>query len=140
MPVDDDVANAGGRSLGFPKYVAEEIDLAETDGAWNGRVAYQGRDVMRVKFTPQSGAEPVEKSSSDAGLPVFLLLPPGEGPQVNEVDLQLFGPRRTVTTTGSATIEAGAGEAWAGLLPAGGIASYATFDEMTGEWILSGTP
>ena len=30
MPVDDETANMGGRALGFPKYVADEIDLAET--------------------------------------------------------------------------------------------------------------
>jgi len=139
MPVDDEVANAGGRYLGFPKYVADEIDLSDTEGAWSGRVAHQGRDVMRVEFTPQSGSMPVERSSSDPGLPIFLLVPPGEGPQVNEVNLELFGPRRTVTIVGSATIEADAAEAWAGLLPADGAAS-ATLDETMGEWVLSGTP
>lgn len=138
MPVDDEIANAGGRALGFPKYVADKIDLTESVDGWNGLVQYQGRDVMRMNFTSQS--QPVEKSSSDPGPPIFLLQPPAQGPQVNEVDLQLFGPRRTVTTTGSAIIEADPGEAWAGLLPAGGIATYATFDEMTGEWTLSGTP
>ena len=51
--------------------------------------------------------------------------------------MQLFGPRRTVTTPGTATVEAGSGEAWAGLLPADGVAASATFDEMTGEWILT---
>ena len=101
-------------------------------------MVYQGRDVMQVTFTPQADAKPVENSSSDAGLPVFLLVPPAEGPQVNEVDMQLFGARKTVTTAGSATVEADPGEAWAGLLPAGGVAVSATFDEMTGEWILTG--
>ncbi|MCJ7491529.1 MAG: acetoacetate decarboxylase family protein [Dehalococcoidia bacterium] len=140
MPVDDDVANAGGRSLGFPKYIADQIDLNESDGVWSGHVAYQGRDIMRVTFTPQPGTKPVETSSSDAGLPVFLLVPPAEGPQVNEVDIELSGAQRKVTTAGSATIEADPGEAWAALLPPGGVAASATLDEVTGEWVLSGTP
>jgi hypothetical protein len=41
-----------------------------------------------------------------------------------------------VTTAGSATVQADPGEAWAGLLPAGGGPVPATFDEMTGDWIL----
>jgi hypothetical protein len=140
MPVDDDVANAGGRALGFPKYVADQIDLDEAGGVWNGRVANQGRDVMRVTFTPQAGAKPAETTTTDAGLPVFLLVPPGKGPQVNEVDINLSGEQRKVITAGSATIEADPGEAWAGLLPPGGVAASATLDELTGEWVLSGTP
>jgi hypothetical protein len=140
MPVDDDVANARGRALGFPKYVADQIDLSEADGVWTGRVAYQGRDVMQVTFTPQPGAKPVETSTTEGGPPIFLLVPPAEGPQVNEVDIQISGEQRKVTTPGSATIEAGPGEAWAGLLPAGGVAASAMLDELTGEWVLSGTP
>jgi hypothetical protein len=140
MPVDDDVANAGGRALGFPKYIADEIDISEADGVWSGRVAYQGRDVMRVTFTPQPGARPAESTTTDPGLPVFLLVPPGEGPQVNEVDINLFGEQRKVSTAGSATVEADPGEAWGGLLPPGGAAASATLDELTGEWVLSGTP
>jgi acetoacetate decarboxylase len=138
MPVNDEIANAGGRALGFPKYVADEIDLEETEGVWNGSVIYQGRDVMRVTFTPDAGAEPVENSSADPGLPVFLLVPPAEGPQVNEVNTDIAGERRTVTTAGTITIEADPGEAWAGLLPEAGTAVWGSLDEMTGEWVLTG--
>jgi len=136
MPVDNETANAGGRSLGFPKYVADEIDLAEGDGVWNGRVVYQGHSVMQVAFTPQAGSKPVTNSSGEPGAPVFLLVPPGEGPQVNEVNNDLVGERRTVTTSGSATVAADPGESWAGLLPAGGVATWARFEEMTGDWVL----
>jgi acetoacetate decarboxylase len=138
MPVNEGTANAGGRYLGFPKYVADEIGLVETDGVWSGRVAHQGRTVMQVTITPDADARPVETSSTDAGLPCYLLVPPAEGPLVNEVVTELFGPRRTVTTAGSATVEAGPEEAWAGLLPAAGASVRATFDEMTGDWILTG--
>jgi 3-hydroxybutyryl-CoA dehydrogenase len=136
MPVDDQTACAGGRSIGFPKYVADHIELEVADGAWLGRVAHQGRDVMRVTFTPSVGAEPSATISADPGLPCLLLEPPGVGPAVSQVDTRLFGPRREVTTAGTATVQADPGEAWAGLLPPGGSPLAATFDELSGDWIL----
>jgi hypothetical protein len=136
MPVDDATTDAGGRAIGFPKYVADRIELGEATGVWRGRVAHGGREVMALTFTPNADAQPVAASSTDPGLPCLLLLPPGQGPQVNQVDTRLFGPRRSVTTAGSATVQADPGEAWAGLLPAGGGPVPATFDEMTGDWIL----
>jgi hypothetical protein len=140
MPVDSAVANAGGRALGFPKYVADEIDLGESDGVWNGRVAYQGREIMRITFTPETGTKPTESTTTSGGLPVFLLVPPAQGPEVNEVNIVLSGEQRKVSTAGSAMVEADPAEPWAGLLPAGGVAASATLDELTGEWVLSGTP
>lgn len=136
MPVDDQTANAGGRALGFPKYIADKIALEEDDGAWSGDVAYQGPSVMRVTFTPDAG-QPTTASSRDPGLPIFLLVPPAEGPQINEVDTDLAGEQQTVTTSGTATIEAGAGESWAGLLPAAGTAAWGQLQEMTGDWVLT---
>ena len=91
---------------------------------------------MAVTFRPSTDAQPAETSSTDPGLPCFLLLPPAQGPLVNRVDTRIFGPRLTVTTTGSAAVQADPGEAWAGLLPAGGSPVPATLDEMTGDWIL----
>jgi len=136
MPVDDQTACDGGRSIGFPKYVADRIELDGTDGTWLGRVAHQGRDVMRVTFTPKAGAEPEDSRSSDPVLPCYLLRPPGQGPLVSQVDTRLFGPRRTVTTAGSAAVQADPGETWAGLLPAEGAPFAATFDEISGDWTL----
>ena len=136
MPVDDKTACDGGRSIGFPKYVADHIELGMTDGEWIGRVAHEGRDIMRVTFTPAAGVEPSETISTDPGLPCLLLEPPGVGPAVSQVDTRLFGPRRRVTTAGTATIRADPGEAWAALLPAGEGPLAATFDELSGDWIL----
>ena len=90
---------------------------------------------MQVTFSPQAGSEPITQSSSDPGLPVFLLIPPGEGPKIDEVNMDLAGERRTVTVSGTATVAADAGESWAGLLPAAGTAP-AMLQEMTGDWIL----
>jgi len=136
MPVDEATACSSGRTLGFPKYLTDRIVLGAADGVWHGRVAHQGREIIALAFTPNADAWPVTTGSNDPGFPCFLHLPPGQGPLVNQVDTRLFGPRRTVTTTGTATMQADSGEAWAGLLPAGGGPVSATFDEMTGDWIL----
>jgi hypothetical protein len=138
MPVDDEVANAGGRSLGFPKYVADQIDLDESNGTWTGDVDYQGRDVMRVTFTSKPGAEPIGTTSTSGGPTIFLLIPPAEGPEVNEINVTIFGEQQKTSTAGTATVEADPGQSWAGLVPTGDVAASATFDEMTGEWVLSG--
>ena len=136
MPVDDETSNRGGRSIGFPKYVAGEITLEAQEGGWLGRVVHEGRTVMEIAFTPQAGAEPVTESSSEGGTAVFQLVPPGEGPAINEVDTVPSGERRTVTTSGSATVRADAGEPWAGLLSPEGGTVWASFQEMTGYWWL----
>jgi Acetoacetate decarboxylase (ADC) len=136
MPLDDETANLGGRALGFPKYIANKIVLDEGLGSWSGGVSYQGRIVMGVGFAPD-GSEPVTASSSDPGLPVFLLVPPAEGPQINQIGMDLAGERQTITTSGTATIEADAGEPWAGLLPAKGTAVWGQLQQMTGDWVLT---
>ncbi len=136
MPVDDETAMSSGRTLGFPKYIADRIDFGDTDGAWHGRVAHGGREIMAVTFTPNADAQPVATSSTDPGLPCFLHLPPGQGPLINQIDTRLFGPRHAITTAGLATVHADPGEAWSGLLPPGGAPVPATLDEMTGDWIL----
>lgn len=136
MPEDDRTAVDSGRSIGFPKYMADRIELESTDGGTVGRVVHQGRDVMRVTFTPSAGAEPSVSTSTTPELPCLLLRPPSVGPLVSQVDTRLFEPQRKVSTAGTATIQADPGETWAGLLPAGGAPLAATIDELSGDWIL----
>jgi len=66
-------------------------------------------------------------------------LPPGEGPAIYEVNTVTSGERTTVTTSGSATVRADAGEPWAGLLGPVGSDVWASFDEVTGDWWLEPT-
>jgi hypothetical protein len=139
MPVDDETADAGGRAIGFPKYVADEITLEEQEGGWTGRVVHGGRTVIEIVFTPEAGAQPVTGTSSGGGDVVFNLVPPSEGPAVFEVKGDISGQRKTTTTAGSATVKADAGEPWAGLLGPGGTAVWAVLEEMTGEWTLEAT-
>lgn len=137
MPVDDETSKTGGRALGFPKYVADEITLEEREGGWIGRVVHDGRTVMEITFTAEG--EPVTESGSGAGTAVFQLVPPGEGPQINEVHTVPSGERRTVTTAGLATVRADAGEPWAGLLDPEGDTIWASFEEVKGYWWLEPT-
>ncbi len=136
MPVDDETANVGGRSIGFPKYVADQITLEEQGGGWMGRVVSEGRTVMEVAFTAKGSAAPATGGQSPVA---FQLLPPGQGPTILEVDTVASGERRTVTTPGSATVSADAGEPWAGLLGPAGSAVWGSFDEVTGDWSLEPT-
>jgi len=137
MPVDDETSNAGGRALGFPKYVADEITLEKQEGGWIGRVVHEGRTVMEVAFAAEG--EPVTATSGGEGPDVFQLVPPGEGPAVNEVKSVPSGERTTVTTSGSASVRADAAEPWAGLLGPEGSTAWASFEEVKGYWWLEPT-
>jgi hypothetical protein len=134
MPVDDETANAGGRAIGFDKYVADEITLQEQDGVWTGRVVHEGRTVMEVTFTPDG--VPVTETGGGEESVLFNLLPPGEGPRVTEVNSAPSGEQTTATTSGSATVKADAREPWAGLLDPRGGAIWAVFQETTGDSVL----
>ena len=136
MPVDDETSNVGGRSIGFPKYVADEISLEEQDSGWLGRVVSGGRTVMEVVFTAKGSAAPAPEGESPV---TFQLLPPGEGPAIFEVDTVASGERHTVTTPGSATVRADAGEPWAGLLGPADSVVWGSVDEVTGNWWLEPT-
>ena len=134
MPVDDKTANDGGRAIGFNKYVADRISLEEQDGLWTGRVVHGGRTVMEIVLT--ATGEPVTETSGGERAVLFNLLPPGEGPKVNEVNSAASGEQTTVTTSGSATVKADAGEPWAGLLNPEGSTVSAVFQELTGDSVL----
>jgi hypothetical protein len=120
MPVDDATANAGGRQIGFPKYVADRITLAEEKGTARGGVVRQGRSVIEVVFRA-NGEPPVTTSSDDPGLPCFTLVPPGTGPTVLIVRRSLLGPRRRVETPG--TVAVTTVEPWGRLLDGAAVVS-----------------
>ena len=86
MPVTKKVPLAGGRNIGFPKYMADEIRLEETDGGWRGEEIHDGASRLRLDYTAgvTRELEPWEKAFWDD--PAFfkgcchLLLPPEIGP------------------------------------------------------------
>jgi acetoacetate decarboxylase len=134
MPVDDKTANDGGRAIGFNKYVADKITLEEENGVWIGRVVYGGKTVMEITFTPKGS--PTKDNSQDNSV-LFNLVPPGQGPQVFEINSSPSGDQTLVTTQGSATVKGDASEPWAGLLNPDGSTAWAVFQELKGDSILT---
>ena len=130
MPVTDKTANDAGISIGFPKYVADSIDLTSGNGTWSGEVI-RGRSVMRMTFAPQSERPPF--SRSDPGPSCVNLVPPGIGPAAVTVNIK--GKQLVSTTTGSTTVAVDPGESWGNLLEGATLVS-AQFDEITGNWTL----
>jgi hypothetical protein len=97
MPVTTEAAMIGGRRLGFPKYVADEILLEPTEDGWQGTAVHEGQSRISLRFAEVPLGElgplsPLEEEfangrGDDANLrgPVMLLIPPGEGPEVNVI-------------------------------------------------------
>jgi hypothetical protein len=135
MPVTDQTASDAGHAIGFPKYVADRIDLTDGgDGTWAGEVVSQGESVLRVLFTPQAPGTPVPGTAQPDAV-AFTLLPPGQGPDVDEVGTTQHQAQRVLVVSGTATVTFAAGEPWAELLTRASPVS-AQFAEATGDWNL----
>jgi hypothetical protein len=129
MPVDDDTANKAGRLLGFPKYVADEITLEEANGGWVGRVMHEGRIVLGLEFTPVPGAT-AQTTTGGSYLRLFQLIPPGQGPEVSQVNSVAPTDTQLESVIGSASVQVDPDAEWAGLIPEGKVG--AMFREATG--------
>jgi len=124
MPVTTRVACQGGRAIGFPKYVADEITLARAGDGWKGVVQHDGVVRLSLEYTPGLTRKltPVEKEfmSSDVTrmeAPVFLLVPPGEGPTLNRITLEPVVPANWESEQGMVKIHISPDDPWAGLVP-----------------------
>jgi acetoacetate decarboxylase len=54
MPVDDDMAMAGGREVfGYPKKMAESITLEKSGSKVVGRVVRKGTQILRIEVEPE---------------------------------------------------------------------------------------
>jgi len=94
MPVTTEAAMIGGRRLGFPKYVADEITLESTHEGWFGAVRHEGEERFSLRFerrlvgdfgplTPLQNEFVNGRGDAELRGPIILLVPPGEGPEVN---------------------------------------------------------
>lgn len=131
MPVTDKTANDAGIYLGFPKYVADRIDLALDGGIWNGEVVYQGQSVMQLKFTPSNDTSTLTRSNP--GPSCVNLVPPGVGPDI--ADVNIIGLQTVKTTKGTAETTVDPGQSWGNLLQ-GAILVSAQLEQTTGDWTL----
>lgn len=58
MPVDDDTALIAGReTLGFPKKMAETIDLDTRGGTIVGRAVRKGTEILRIELEPEGATD-----------------------------------------------------------------------------------
>ncbi len=133
MPVTDKTANDAGISLGFPKYVADKIELTSTDGTWSGNVVHKGRSVMSMRFTPSGTKSTL--SRSNPGPTLVNLSSPGKGSTT--VDVNVIGQQNADTTSGTAEVSVDPGESWRGILEGATLVS-AQLDEIEGNWTLAG--
>ena len=131
MPVDDKTACDGGLSIGFPKYVADKIELTESSGAWSGQVINNGIAVMQMTFTPQ--ASKVTYNRVNPGPSFINLVPSGQGPKIYSV--YFIGQQLVNSITGTVTITAGPNESWGKLLEGAALVT-AQFDDISGNYTM----
>jgi hypothetical protein len=120
MPETKWVAVWTGRTMGFPKYVADHIHLSPEGEGWVGEVRHEGQLRLRLAFVPDANA-PVprwKREGWSTGGPTLNLRPPAEGPEVKVVRSAEGAPGRSEEEPGFVRIELGADEPYAGLLPA----------------------
>lgn len=123
IPVTRWLAMVGGRYLGFPKYIADEIILSKSG---EGRIAtakYKGAVQLSLEFHPGITRQlaPWEKALLDdesffkGG--AHLLVPPGQGPRAQEIGLRHVTQPKWSPEPGMIHLKVDPGETWAGLVP-----------------------
>lgn len=132
MPVDDQTACDAGIYLGFPKYVADRIELINSGGVNTGRVIHQGREILQISFEPSGNTTTYR--TSNPGLSWVNLLSSGTGQQVNVS--HNTGTQFIQTTRGIATVIADPSEPWAPLLD-GATLIAAQLDQISGNWVIT---
>jgi Acetoacetate decarboxylase (ADC) len=142
MPVTKWVPCQGGRMLGFPKYVADDIPLRQTAGGWLGEVRHRGRAMLSLEYTDGGtrDLEPWEKEMIDGGAlhleePIFLFVPPEKGSRFQQVTVERVMPDDWKVEEGTVRVTIDESEPWAGLIPPGTEAP-GFFQRFTGGTIL----
>jgi hypothetical protein len=142
MPLNDVVAREGGRSIGFPKYLAD-VTMTQSGENWEGVVTHEGVVRMSLEFTPglTRPLEPFEEEILAGGLPrlettIFQVVPPGEGPDLYRITLSDKVPANWESTQGMIEIYISPDDPWAGLIDPGALAPAGMFQMFTGGKIM----
>ncbi len=126
MPVNKWVAMYAGRTMGYPKYLADEITLEQSGEGWSGEVFHKDESLLLLEFDPGGWKEePVHMMKEwEMGGPSFNLMPPGKGPDVKRVGWSDEGDSESTSTVekGMVKIFIGQSEPWAGLVKPGTVA------------------
>jgi hypothetical protein len=93
MPVTRRIPMWGGRRMGYPKYIADEIALKQENDEWIGEVIHKKRCKLRLSFSTGLERDPRETENILVSERSFFhgksinLCPPGQGPAVMTIDL-----------------------------------------------------
>ena len=94
MPVTKRIPMWGGRRMGFPKYIADEIVLSQENDEWTGEVIHKNRRKLRLSFSVGLDRDPrgpenilVSERSFFVGKSINLC-PPSQGPGVMTAELE----------------------------------------------------
>ena len=126
MPVTSLVPMVGGRYLGFPKYVVDEIALTKSDEAYVAKARYKNVERLRLEFQPRTTRqlepwekELVENESFFKGN-THQLDPPGRGPRAQKIIIRHVVPPMWSPEQGMICVQVDQSESWKGLVPDGG--------------------
>lgn len=123
MPVTNWVPMVGGRYLGFPKFVIEEISLKKNGERCSARAVYKGTTQLTLEF--QRGLtrplaswekELVENESFFKGN-THQLVPPGQGPRAQKIIIRHVVNPKWLPEAGMIRLEATTSALWHGLVP-----------------------
>lgn len=128
LPVSTWVACFAGRTMGYPKYVADSVVVDQKDGRWRTEIVHEGASRLRMSFVPGAWDEPPvwTREGWPTEGPTFNLEPTGIGPEIRAVESAHRLKPRYEETPGMATIEIGKDEPWARLFPPGAVTVQAT--------------
>ena len=146
MPVDSSAARDGGRSIGFPKYLAE-LTLGQNGESWKGVVTHEGVVRMSLEFTPglTRELEPFEEELFAGGLPrlettIFQKGPiedlSVEGPDLYRITLIDKVPANWLSIQGMVKIYISPDDPWAGLIDSGALPPVGMFQLFTGGKVM----
>jgi hypothetical protein len=127
MPVTRWVAMSGGRYLGFPKYIADEIMLARSGETRVATAKYKGVVQLALEFHPgttrtlASWEKELADNESFFKGDAYQLVPPGRGPRVQKVILRHVVQPKWSPEQGMIRVRVDPGESWVGLVPDEGV-------------------
>ena len=123
MPVTKRIPMVGGRYLGFPKYIVNEISLARSEKAYLATAKHKNAMQLTLEFQPgltrpftaweKDLADNVSFFKGD----VLQVTPSGQGSRVQKIILHHVTPPRWAPEHGMVCVRVSPRETWAGLVP-----------------------
>ena len=123
MPVTKWMAMVGGRYLGYPKYIADEITLTRNGEIRTAMAKYKGLMQLALEFKPGVSRQlaPWEKQLAENVSffkgDIHLLVPPGRGPRAQKIVTHDLIEAKWSPQHGMIKIRVDPSESWAGLIP-----------------------